>query len=147
MLACGQYPDNEGAVRLIRCDALRLPLRDAAVDVVSCAFGVRNFQDVQAGLAEMRRVLRPGGRLVILEFAVPESVVLRWAQRWYTEAVLPRLGAWVARDRSGAYRYLPRSIETFDSPRSMVERLTRAGFETVAVERMNLGGVALYRAA
>lgn len=133
------------AIQLCRADAQRLPLADASVDVVSCAFGVRNFQDLDAGLGEMRRVLRPGGRLVILEFAQPGGVIARWLCGVYCDVVLPRVATWISRDRSGAYRYLPRSIRTFEPPAGMMARLERVGFGPVASESMNLGSVVLYR--
>lgn len=131
-------------VALVQADALRLPLADQSVDVVSCAFGVRNFQHLQAGLLEMLRVLRPGGRAVILEFATPDNPVLRWGYRLYCEVVVPRVGALISRDRGGAYRYLPRSILTFDTRRSMVLRLEDAGFADVTSRALNLGGVVVY---
>ncbi len=146
MLAAGDYTDVSAPVALLRADALRLPIATASVDIVSCAFGVRNYQAIDRGLTEMRRVLRSTGRAVILEFANPENPLLRWGHRIYCEAILPRLGAWIARDRSGAYRYLPRSIETFDTPSIMSRRLRDAGFASVSVERMNFGGVVLYGA-
>lgn len=146
MLAGGDYSGLKIPVHLIRADALRLPLQNGVVDVLTCAFGVRNFQDVDAGLSEFARVLRPGGRVGILEFATPSNRLLAWANRVYCNVVLPRLGALIARDhdRSGAYRYLPRSIQTFDTPPIMCRRLTDAGFVEVRCRTMNLGGVALY---
>lgn len=145
MLAAGKYDASAAAVQLIRADGLRLPLRDGVVDVVSCAFGVRNFQSARAGLFEMARVLRPGGRVVILEFATPDNPLLRWGYRLYCELVLPRLGGLLARDRVGAYKYLPRSIETFETPGTLMQHLRDAGFGELSCRRMNFGGVALYR--
>jgi len=146
MLALGCYDGLAVPVQLCRADGLRLPVREAGVDVVSCAFGVRNFQDLEAGLREMRRVLRPGGRAVILEFALPENVLVRAGHRFYCNVILPRLAALISRDRSGAYQYLPRSIQTFERCSGMVERLRRIGFEPVTARPMNLGSVVLYRA-
>ncbi len=144
MLANGHY-DRAQAPHLLRADALRIPLAAGSVDVITCAFGVRNFQSLQGGLNEMARVLRPGGRVCILEFSEPDNVLLRWAHRLYTSAVLPRLGGWISRDTSGAYRYLPQSIATFEPTQKLVARLRQAGFEELSVRRLNLGGVALYR--
>ncbi|MFO0839542.1 MAG: ubiquinone/menaquinone biosynthesis methyltransferase [Phycisphaerae bacterium] len=143
MLARGKY--DSAAPALLRGDALRIPLRDASVDVITCAFGVRNFQSLQGGLNEMARVLRPGGRVCILEFCEPENALLRWAHRTYCNSVLPRIGTWLSGDRSGAYRYLPQSIATFEPIAVLVRRLEDAGFSQVGVSRMNFGGVALYR--
>lgn len=148
MLAAGQYRDAPGSgapIQLLRGDAQRLPLREACVDVVSCAFGVRNFQRLDQGLAEMHRVLRPGGRVVILEFAPPASALVRAGYRIYTERVLPLLGRLISRDRVGAYKYLPHSIRTFESTTAMEARLRGVGFGDVTTKAMNLGTVAVYR--
>ncbi len=145
MLATGDFDGLGQRVQLIRGDALRLPLADESVDVITCVFGVRNFRDLLAGLGEMARVARPGARVVILEFATPEHPLLRRAYQFYCEHVLPRLAVLISRDRTGAYRYLPRSIDTFEPTRAMVARLRAAGFVDVDARTMNLGGVALYR--
>jgi len=94
----------------------------------------------------MARVARPGARVVILEFTCPDRAALRWAHRMYNRVILPRLAGWISGDRSGAYRYLPSSIQTFEPAAVLAERLERAGFGDARIERMNLGGVALYRA-
>lgn len=148
MLACGQYDAaaTRAPIQLCRGDGLRLPLADGSVDVVSCAFGVRNLQDLDRGLREMHRVLRCGGRLVILEFALPENPVIRLGYRLYANTILPLVGAWISRDRSGAYRYLPRSIQTFERREAMLERLSRAGFAETRATPLNLGSVLIYRA-
>ena len=145
MLARGDYAGITTSIELIEADALHLPLPDGAVDVISCAFGVRNFQDLQAGLVEMHRVARPGARVLILEFALPGNPLLRFAHRVYCDAVLPRLGKLIARDGGGAYDYLPRSVQTFESRSGMMLRLTDAGFRNVSAQNMNFGGVVLYR--
>ena len=132
-------------VALLRGDALQLPLADESVDVISCAFGVRNFRDVALGFGQMFRVARPGGRVVVLEFALPDHALLRPAYGFYCDQVLPRLAALLSRDRTGAYRYLPRSIRTFAATDTMVRQLELAGFGGVELQRMNFGGVVLYR--
>lgn len=146
MLRAGVYAGLAAPMALVRGDALRLPLAHASVDVVSCAFGVRNFQDLAAGLGEFRRVLRPGGRAVILEFALPENALIRLGYRFYCERILPILAAWISRDRSGAYKYLPQSIRTFERRGAMLDRLRAAGFADVCAVPLNLGGVVIYRA-
>lgn len=145
MLGHGDYTRVAVPLELIEADALRLPLPDESVDVVSCAFGVRNFQDLDAGLREMGRVARAGGRVVILEFALPDNPLLRWAHRLYCDTVLPRLGRLIARDRGGAYQYLPKSVQTFEPRHALARRLEQAGFVNVTTRSMNFGGVVLYR--
>jgi demethylmenaquinone methyltransferase / 2-methoxy-6-polyprenyl-1,4-benzoquinol methylase len=145
MLAAGRFDGAGVPVQVLRADALRLPLATASVDVITCAFGVRNFGDLQAGLVELQRVARPGARLVILEFALPERPVLRWGYRLYCEYLLPTVGAFLSHDRVGAYRYLARSIGTFETVHTMVGRLRDAGFGDLDVRRMNFGSVVLYR--
>src|SRR5690606_28139077 len=111
-LAAGR-PIERGA--FCQGDALRLPVADASVSIVSCAFGIRNFQDTAAGLREMCRVLRPGGRAVILEFSIPRLPVLRQLYFLYFRKILPALATWISGDRTGAYRYLPESVLSFHS--------------------------------
>ena len=82
--------------------------------------------------------------MVILEFATPENPLLRWAYNVYCDVVLPRLGGFISRDRTGAYWYLPRSIRTFETTTTMLHRLEAAGFRSVGLQRMNFGGVVLY---
>lgn len=145
MLRHGAYPGLRVPLTLLRGDAQRIPLADASVDVITCAFGVRNLADLDAGLREIARVARPGGRIVILEFASPENRLLRWAAHAYCNHVLPRVAAVLSRERVGAYRYLARSIQTFETTSSMQRRLMDAGFASVTATTMHLGGVALYR--
>ena len=145
MLALGHYDGIATPVRLLRADGLRLPLASETVDVITCAFGVRNFQDLNAGLREMQRVLRPSGRAVILEFALPENPLLRWAYRLYCERALPALAGLISRDKTRAYRYLPGSIRTFERRETLERRLEESGFANVTAKPLNLGGVVIYR--
>lgn len=133
------------AASFCRADALRLPFADASFDAVTCAFGVRNFADPAAGLAEMLRVLRPGGVAGILEFSMPRPGILGSLYRFYFRKVLPRLASWLCRDASGAYEYLQRSVETFSAV-DLVEMMRRCGFEAARVRRLTLGVVHLYTA-
>lgn len=127
-------------------DAMRLPLADASVDVVSIAFGIRNVADVGAALREFHRVLRPGGWVVILEFSLPRQRLLRAMYDVYFHHVLPRTASWIAGDRTGAYRYLPQSVNTFMSREQMITALSEAGFTDATSRPLTLGIAALYRA-
>lgn len=126
-------------IRWVQGDGQRLPFASGSFSVVSCAFGVRNFQDLAAGLREMRRVLRPGGRAVIVEFALPRWAVARWAYRLYFNHVLPRLGRVLSGERCGAYAYLPKSVETFPTPAGLCAALRAAGFASAEARPMTLG--------
>ncbi len=137
-----------GAARLAwaQGDALRLPFADACFSVVGCAFGVRNFCDLAAGLAEMHRVLRRGGRAVIVEFGLPTGRLRRRAYRLYFEHILPRLGAALSGDRNGAYRYLPKSVMSFPDPAGLARALRSAGFADVQTAPMTAGIAVAYLA-
>jgi len=133
------------AVPFVFGDALKLPLPDASVDVVSIAFGIRNVTDSDAALAEFYRVLRPGGRLIVLEFTVPSHAVMRLGYNFYCGWLMPRTASLIARDRSGAYKYLPRSVSTFASKAQLVESMQTAGFQGVATKALTFGIAACYR--
>ena len=144
MLRVATADPRSAGGRWIEGDALHLPVRTASVTIVSCAFGVRNFQDLDAGLREMSRVLRPGGRIVILEFTRPRNRLFRACYECYANRFMPWAATWVSRDRTGAYRYLPRSVVSFISPSEMRARLEGAGFEQVAATPLSLGIVTIY---
>jgi len=134
-----------GRVRYVQGDAERLAFEDGSFDVVTIAFGVRNLQDPARGIAEMARVLRPGGRLVILEFDRPRLAPIRCVNALYAGWVMPRTATLLSRDRSGAYRYLPRSIDTFMSRERVVGEMERAGLGRIRVSSLSLGICACYR--
>jgi demethylmenaquinone methyltransferase/2-methoxy-6-polyprenyl-1,4-benzoquinol methylase len=124
------------------CDAEKLPFGDAAFDVVSVAFGLRNMTHKEAALAEMQRVLRPGGRLLVLEFS-KVAAPLEKAYDWYSFRVLPRLGRWVAGD-SDSYRYLAESIRMHPDQQQLKTMMKAAGFGHVDVHNLAAGVVALH---
>jgi demethylmenaquinone methyltransferase/2-methoxy-6-polyprenyl-1,4-benzoquinol methylase len=120
-------------------------MADSSVDCVTIAFGIRNVQDVDRACAEMRRVLVPGGRLAILEFAVPSKRGFRELYLWYFNHVLPRIGRLFSNDRR-AYEYLPASVSAFAAPDDFMTILRHHGFIDVAASPLTLGIVILYTA-
>ena len=125
-------------------DALRLPFRSGNFSITSCAFGVRNFEDLDAGLAQMFRVLRPGGRTVILEFTRPRKRIARRLYEFYSNRLMPFAATLISDDKSGAYRYLPRSVVSFLDAGQMCTRLRRAGFSRVTATPLTMGIVTVY---
>lgn len=115
----------------IQGDAMQLPFDDHSFDIVSIAFGIRNVTDPHAAIAEFHRVLRPGGRVAILEFSQPRNPILRFLNNIYTSKLMPVTASLLARDRSGAYRYLPRSVQTFLEPAQLAFALEQAGFDNI----------------
>ena len=132
-------------IALVRGDAVRVPVADASIDAVTIAFGIRNVEHVALACAEMQRVLVPGGRLAILEFAVPTTPGLSTLYLWYLRHVLPKIGRAVSR-HSAAYGYLPASIGAFATPDEFVKILRQAGFSEIAAARLTFGSVILYTA-
>ena len=110
-------------------DALRLPYRDASFDTVTCAFGFRNFADYPRGLSEFWRVLRPGGRCVILEFPPPAAGLFGSVFRFYFQRILPRIGGFIS-GNAGAYSYLPQSVLAFPPPGDLAQLMVATGFRT-----------------
>jgi demethylmenaquinone methyltransferase/2-methoxy-6-polyprenyl-1,4-benzoquinol methylase len=125
-------------------DAMALPLADRSVDVVSIAFGLRNVTAPQKAIESFYRVLRPGGRLVVLEFSLPANPLLRSAYNLYFRHVLPRTATLIAGDRTGAYRYLPESVNTFIDRAGIVGLMHDAGFTGVQARAMTLGIAVAY---
>lgn len=125
-------------------DCMQLPLDDDSVDAVTISFGVRNFEDRQKGLREIHRILRPGGRLFILEFSQPQ----RWFRPFYycyLKYVLPRLAALATGDK-GAYDYLAGSIEAFPTRAQLADQVMRAGFPKVTAQALTFSIVAIHEA-
>jgi len=146
MLACGRDKllDNGYAIDAVQCDAERLPFPDRSFDRVSIAFGLRNVTHKEVALAEMARVLRPGGMVLVLEFSQIWEP-LRPAYDWYSFNVLPALGRAVARDAE-SYRYLAESIRMHPDQDTLKTMMEQAGFDGVEVTNLLAGVVALHRA-
>jgi demethylmenaquinone methyltransferase/2-methoxy-6-polyprenyl-1,4-benzoquinol methylase len=146
------HPMLEAAARklpgglLFESDALRLPVRDASLDLVTVAFGFRNLTDYDAGLREMRRVLRPGGMAAILEFSQPRNLLFAAVYGFYSRRILPRLGGLIT-GAPDAYRYLPESIRKFPDAPALADAMRRAGFARVSFEYLTGGSVALHLGA
>lgn len=131
-------------ISYIEGDAMALPLADECCEVVSIAFGLRNVQQPDVAIGEFARVLRPGGRLVILEFDRPRIAPVRWGHNLYTKVIMPRTATWISGDRSGAYRYLPRSVETFLSRDRIIDLMRASGLEEVSAKSLSGGICACY---
>ena len=125
-------------------DAQNLPLPDACCDVLSIAFGIRNVADPMRALREFRRVLRPGGRVVVLEFSKPTNKLIRRLYDFYCNQVMTRTAAWIAGDHTGAYRYLSASVETFKTRQQMKADIESAGFDEVQVHPLTFGVAVIY---
>ncbi|MFI5059674.1 MAG: bifunctional demethylmenaquinone methyltransferase/2-methoxy-6-polyprenyl-1,4-benzoquinol methylase UbiE [Candidatus Acidiferrales bacterium] len=133
------------AVGFLEADALGLPFADASFDLITTAFGFRNLVDYEAGLREIRRVLKPRGTLAILEFTEPPDNPFGNAYRWYFRKILPRIGAFVSGDRD-AYTYLPASVSRFFAPQELASLMKSAGYSEVDFCIWTLGAVALHTA-
>ncbi|MEW5916769.1 MAG: ubiquinone/menaquinone biosynthesis methyltransferase [Gemmatimonadota bacterium] len=131
------------AIAPVTADALSLPLRNESVDGAIVAFGARNLANLDVGIMEVFRVLRPGGRFVILEFTTPRNPIVRGTYNAYFHHVLPLIGRLVSGHRT-AYRYLPTSVSHFPSVDELAERLTRAGFQRVSWRSLTLGIAAIH---
>ncbi len=130
-------------LRAVGADALALPFPDAAFRGSMIAFGIRNLVDPDAGLCEMVRVVRPGGRVVVLEFSLPTVWPIRPLYLLYFRRVLPRIGRLVSKHMS-AYSYLPDSVEDFPEPRRFEERMRAAGLRDTGSESLSFGVATLY---
>jgi demethylmenaquinone methyltransferase/2-methoxy-6-polyprenyl-1,4-benzoquinol methylase len=134
---------RHGPSTLFESDALRLPVRDASLDLITVAFGFRNLANYGDGLREMRRVLRPGGMAAILEFSQPPNAVFGGVYGFYSRRVLPWIGGLLT-GRGDAYRYLPESIRKFPTAPELAGDMRRAGFANVTYQRFTGGSVALH---
>jgi demethylmenaquinone methyltransferase/2-methoxy-6-polyprenyl-1,4-benzoquinol methylase len=141
--ASAKISRRRARVVLFASDALNLPLRDASLDLIAVAFGFRNLANYQAGLAEMRRVLRPGGVAAILEFSQPPNRVFAAIYHFYARRILPWIGGALSGNRD-AYAYLPESVRKFPGAAALAGMMRGAGFAEVRYEYLTGGIVALH---
>ena len=121
-----------------------LPFADESFDGVICAFGIRNFADVQLGLREFFRVLKPGGRVVVLEFSIPQNQFLKTAYEWYFNIILPKIGNIIS-GHLNAYSYLPESVANFPSQKKFIKWIEKIGFKKVSFSELTFGIVSIHR--
>lgn len=133
------------SITLLEASALKMPFADNTFSAVTCAYGVRNFSNLDQGLAEMFRVMKPGGQLMILEFSYPQNVIIRWCYNLFFTHLMPLVGKAVSRN-SGAYLYFRQSVKNFIWGEAMAQRLAAAGFAQVSYRPMTLGITTLYMA-
>lgn len=131
-------------IQFLEADTQCLPFPDDQFQIVCIAFGLRNVADTRAGLTEMRRVCRPGGRVVVLEFSTPDNRLFGAVYRWYFRQILPRIGQWVMRNREQAYEYLPRSVSQFPDGLRLAAILQECGLESVEYRPLTGGIATLY---
>lgn len=145
MLEVARRRTDGHGITLIHGDAQQLPLPEASFDATTIAFGIRNVPDVPAALAEMHRVLRPGGQALILEFSLPTNRLVRALHCFYLRHILPRVGGWISGDRE-AYRYLNTTIESFPYGEDFLALVRGAGFSECRATPLTLGIATLYEA-
>lgn len=148
MLAIGRDKIEDrglaASFRMVRADATCIGARDDFFDAVTISFGIRNVPDVPVALREMHRVLKPGGRLLVLEFSLPPNALFRPVYLFYLRHILPRIGGFLSGDPS-AYRYLNQTIETFPYGDDFCALMRDAGFREVAARPLTMGIATLYR--
>lgn len=126
-------------------DSENLPFESGSFDAVIVSFGVRNFEDLQIGLNEIQRVLKPGGTAVILEFSKPRKFPIRQVYQFYSSRVMPTLGKWISKDKS-AYEYLPESVRAFPDGLQFTALLDKAGFSKNEIHPVTGGIATIYKA-
>lgn len=130
-------------ISLTECNAENIPLADETVDAATVAFGVRNFEHQREALTEMKRTIRKGGHLIVLEFSNPSCALVRWFYRLYSHYILPAIGRLVSKHAT-AYTYLPESIDQFASPEAFTTLLKEVGFDNVVRKSQSLGIAHIY---
>ncbi|MFO0815527.1 MAG: bifunctional demethylmenaquinone methyltransferase/2-methoxy-6-polyprenyl-1,4-benzoquinol methylase UbiE [Gemmatales bacterium] len=132
-------------IRYMQADAQRLPFVDNLFQIVSVAFGLRNVADTDRGLAEMTRVCKPGGKVVVLEFSKPRVKVLDKLYLWYFRSVLPRVGQWFSKSPDAAYKYLPASVLAFPDYEALCDKMRAQGLVDVSFHPLTFGVATIYQ--
>lgn len=135
----------ENQIELLLGDAAALAFGDNTFDAVTVAFGVRNFEHLDQGLSEIRRILKPNGQVFILEFSMPEKFPVKQIYRLYFKHLLPKIGEWVSKD-ANAYSYLPESVEQFPKPSNFLRMLGDNHLTQSSIQQFCFGIATLYRA-
>ncbi len=145
VLANSKQPSSsKQPVEFLEADAQQLPFAENSFQIVCVAFGLRNVADTMRGLKEMARVCRPGGRVVVLEFSMPQNRLIRGCYRWYFRHILPRIGQLLARNSQFAYNYLPQSVSEFAQGETLSAMMRDAGLSTVTFRPLTFGIATLY---
>lgn len=137
--------DLSQLITLEQADSEDLPFENATFDAVTVAFGVRNFENLEKGLSEINRVLKPGGKLLVLEFSQPQKFPFKQVYRFYFKNILPGLGRLVSKD-SSAYTYLPESVDAFPYGEKLTAILKDCGFATASYKPVTFGVATIYEA-
>lgn len=143
-MAVQKQPSRKSAEKITfrQGDCLNLPLEDNSFDIVTISFGLRNLEDREKGLAEMKRVLKPGGRLLVLEFTQPDKWV-RGFYYWYLKNIIPLISGKLTGNKD-AYKYLGSSIEQFPEKQQLADELTRAGFQSIRMKGLTFSVAAVH---
>lgn len=133
-------------ITLEKGDAENLSMvSNESIDAATVAFGVRNFENIERGISEIYRTIKPGGKLIVLEFSMPKNSIVRWIYRQYAHRLLPRIGGMISKDKE-AYTYLPDSVEEFPAPERFAQMLKAAGFKSVKLRSQSFGIAYIYDA-
>jgi len=133
----------DNIIELRQGDSENLPFQDNFFDAVIVAFGVRNFENLERGLGEMLRVVKPGGKVVILEFSRPTKFPMKQLYKVYFNTILPLIGRWISRDQA-AYRYLPESVQAFPDGSDLLNVLSKTGYKNPQCDSLTFGISSLY---